>query len=161
MTMFQVSQSAISLVAATAKSLIEIVPTATGDAKIKSVGFWCKSVTSTDSPVLVEYGVDMTGGATLTGTTITAASVPKWNAAHASISATAVVKVTSGGAEGTWAPLATSNDPVVNLYVSPLGGFEVYFPLAEEQYIGPSQIWRLRVTAPQAQTCAYSVRWEE
>jgi hypothetical protein len=161
MAIYQVSQNGVSLSAATAKSVFELIPAAAGDAEIKSIGVWFKSVTTTDVPVLVEYGVDITGGATLTGTAITAANISRWKAVHASQQAAGAVKVTSGGAEGTWSPASTTADPYVSLYVSPLGGFEVYFPLGEEMYVIPSGIFRVRLTAPQAQTCAFSVRWEE
>ncbi len=160
MSIYQVSQNNISLVAATGKSLLEIIPASTGDAEILEIGVWFKSVTTTDVPVLVEYGVDIAGGATATGTAITAANIAKWPAAAAGNNATSAVKHTIT-AEGTWSPASTSADPYVSLYVSPLGGYEVYFPLGHELYVPPSAVFRLKCTAPQAQTCAFSVRWEE
>jgi len=160
MSTYQVSQNTISLTATVGKSMLEIIPAAAGDAKIKQIGIWFKSVTATDVPVLVEYGVDIAGGATATGTAITAANIPKFGAAHASQASGAAVKHTIT-AEGTWSPASTTADPYVSLYVSPLGGYEVYFPLGEELYIPPSTVFRLKCTAPQAQTCAFSVRWEE
>lgn len=160
MSIFQVSQNNISLVAATGKSLIEIIPPATGDAEIVEIGVWFKSVTATDVPVLVEYGADIAGGATATGTAITAANTAKWPAAAAAINSTSAVKHTIS-AEGTWSPASTTADPYVSMYVSPLGGYEVYFSLGQELYVPPSAVFRLKCTAPQAQTCAFSVRWEE
>jgi hypothetical protein len=160
MTIFQVSQNNISLSAATGKSLLEIIPAAAGSAQIVSLGVWFKSVTTTDVPVLVEYGADITGGATGTGTAITAANIAKWPAAAAAEQSTSAVKHTIT-AEGTWSPASTTADPYVSLYVSPLGGYEVYFPLGHELYIPASAVFRLKCTAPQAQTAAFSVRWEE
>jgi len=160
MAIYQVSQSGISLVAATAKSLVEIIPPAAGDAQILQVGVWFRSVTATDVPVLVEYGADITGGATGTGTAITAANIAKWPAVAAANNSTAAVKHTIT-AEGTWSPASTTADPYVAMYVSALGGYEVYFPLGHELYVPPSGIFRIRCTAPQAQTAAFSVRWAE
>jgi hypothetical protein len=162
MSTYQVSQNAITLTGTTAKSLIEIVPPATGDAKIKEIGVWFKGVTTSDVPVLVEYGVDIAGGATATGTQITAANIAKWGAAHASQNSAATVKHTIT-VEGTWAPSSTSADPYVSMYVSCLGGYEVFFPLGDEMYVPPSAIFRLKLTPTQTLTSgvAYSVRWEE
>jgi hypothetical protein len=144
---YSVGVSGIALSSATAKTVLELVASASRRGALKYFAVSFNGVVS-DIPVLVEV---IRGTATVTGTTITPAQVDP-----AAAAAQATVKH-SASAEGTPATV-----PLESYYVTPNGGlFAIQFPLGDEYTFTSASHLRIRCTAPSAETVAVACRFEE
>jgi hypothetical protein len=142
------NSTAVALVAATVKTVIAVLGSATDTISLKRVRVSFASVTATDVPALVEVGIISTLGTV--GTSFTPVEV---------VGSTLVSSSTAGynhSAEPTYNRIFESSYvPVYN------GLYDIFFPLGEEPACDPSQGFGVRVTAPQAQSCYASLWYSE
>ncbi len=144
---YSVGVSGISLSSGVAKTVLELVASASRRGALKYLSVSFNGVVS-DVPVLVEV---IRGTATITGTAITPAQVdPAAAAAQATVKHTATV-------EGTAASV-----PLESYYLTPNGGlFAIQLPLGDEYVFTSASHLRIRCTAPSAETVAVVARFEE
>jgi hypothetical protein len=141
------NSTTVALVAATLKTVVGVLGSATDTICLKRVRVSFASVTATDVPALVEVGI------------ITALGT--------STSFTPVQTLGSPLASSATAGYNHSGEPTYNrifeaTYVPVNNGLaEWYYPLGEEPMAAISQGFGLRVTAPQAQNCFASLTYSE
>jgi hypothetical protein len=149
MAQYQFSIDGLALVAATAKTAIELGSAATDRAKI--VEWWVEydGVTATAIPVKVEVG--RFSAAVTTATTGTPSKLDP-----ADGTAATVVKhsTTTEGAGTAEAGLAIHR-------IHPQGGLLRQAPLGREEALAVSTFWRVRCTAAAAVNVTVGVIWEE
>jgi hypothetical protein len=137
----------VALVAATAKTVIQLVTGATRKIWIKEMAIGFKSVTATDVPVLVQLVRQSTAG-TMTANT-PAPDVEGHPAAISTAQEAATAEPTSGVVVKEW-------------LITPIGGQLVYqLPLGDEVEMAVSSKLGLLVTAPQAQSCRAYIKFNE
>lgn len=139
----------LALVAATAKTCIELGVSSTD--RVKIVSWWVEfdGVTSTAVPPDIEVG--RFSAAVTTATTGTAS---KYDPADGASSA--VVKHTTA-VEGA----GTAEAGCENHTVPPTSGFMVQYPLGREPVLALSTFWRIRITAAAGVNVTCGVTWEE
>lgn len=149
--LYSTSADQIALVAATAKSVIEIRTAATTG--IVPVFWWVEfdGVTASNTPVKVEVGRFSLS----TGATTTSATPSKVNYGMNGLASQSTV-FTNCNAEGA----GTAVDVAVHR-VSPTAGMVLQEPLGMEWVVGASAFWRIRLTAAQAVNATCGVRWNE
>lgn len=139
MPIYTIDSGDVSLVAATAKTIAQLVTGSTRRAKIKEIGVAFSSATSTHLPVLVELRTQSTTGTSSAFTPI------KENASETAAISTARNAFT---VEPTDVALAAGR-----WRVTPIGGLFVYqWPAGEELVVAASSFVGLRLTAPDAQS---------
>lgn len=137
----------VALVAATAKTVLQLVTGATRKTWIKEAAIGFKSVTATDVPVLVQLVRQSTAG-TMSALT-PAPDVEGHPAAISTAQENATVEPTSGVVVREWE-------------ITPIGGQLVYqLPLGDEIEMAVSSRLGLLVTAPQAQSCRATLKFNE
>ncbi len=141
------NSTTVALVAATAKTVIAVLGSATDSICLKRVRISFASITATDVPALVEVGITTANG---TGTAFTPVQI----AGHTLPSSATAVYNNSVD--------ATYNRIFESLYVPVNNGLvEWFYPLGEEPQCDISQGFGLRITAPQAQNCYASMVYSE
>lgn len=147
---YSVSVDGIALVAATAKTVLEIGSTTTSGFTPYKWWVTFDGVTASAVPVKVEVG-RFSAGVT-TATTITPSKV---NFGNNSIAANSVVKH-STTVEGA----GTASD--VEIYrVPPTSGMVMEDALGREWVMGASSFWRIRLTAAAGVNVTFGIKWEE
>lgn len=147
MATYVARDTAVSLVAATAKTIVQIVPATNTPCRVVEIGVSFNSVTSTDVPVLVQLLRQTTAG-TSSALTMAAEQESIGKSVVATALKTFTVEPTSGNILRDW-------------YVTPVGGlFVVQFPLGREIDAMSNRIG-LRCNAPGAQTVNAYVVIEE
>lgn len=141
------NSTTVALTAATVKTVIAVLGSATDTISLKRVRVSFASVTATDVPALVEVGIITALGTSTAFTPIQ------------TVGSTAASSCTAGynhSAEPTY------NRIFESLYVPVNNGLvDWYYPLGEEPACDPSQGFALRVTAPQAQNCYATLVYSE
>lgn len=147
---FMVSVDQVALVAATAKTILEIATASTSTAI--PIEWWVEfdGVTSTAVPVKIEVGRFSAGV-----TTASSITPSKLNYGGNGIVSQATVKhsTTSEGA-------GTASDVEIHR-VSPTSGLYIQYPLGREWSMGASQFWRIRCTAAAGVNVTFGIKWEE
>ena len=142
------NSTAVALVAATAKTVIRVLGSATDTICLKRVRVSFASVTATDVPALVEVGITSTAGTV--GTAFTPVQI---------VGSTLASSCTAGynaSAEPTY------NRIFESLYVPVNNGLvEWFYPLGEEPQCDISQGFGIRITAPQAQSVFATLVYSE
>lgn len=148
MAIYSITVDAIALVAATAKTCLELGTASTDRAQL--IAWWVDfdGVTSTAVPVKVE--AQRASAAVTTATTLTP---EKWDTADG---AAAVVAKHSTSTEGA----GTLNGGEIHR-IHPQGGFFREYPLGRELYIPVSAFWRLRLTAAATVNATVGAIWSE
>jgi hypothetical protein len=148
MALYNLSINNLALVAATAKSVVEIGTPSTVRAKI--VQWWAEfdGVSASAVPVKIELGRFSSG--------VTTATTLAGFALDANEPASLVTAKHSTTTEGA----GTISGGEIHL-VSPTSGILVQYPLGREWMIGASGFWRMRLTAPAAVNVTFGVQWEE
>lgn len=144
------SQDGIALVAATAKTILEIAtPATTG---MVPVLWWVEfdGTSSTNTPVKVEVGRFSAGV-----TTATAITPYRINDGNRALPSQCTVKH-STSTEGAGTP----TDVEIHR-VPPSGGLPWPENLGMEWVMGASGFWRIRCTAAQAVNVTFGIRWTE
>jgi hypothetical protein len=137
----------VSLVGATAKTVIQLVTGATRKIWVKEVAIGFKSVTATDVPVLVQLVRQSTAG-TMSAVTPNP-DVEGHPAAISTAQENATAEPTSGAVVKEW-------------LITPIGGQLVYqLPLGDEIEMAVSSKLGLLVTAPQAESCRAYIKFNE
>jgi hypothetical protein len=149
MSLYIASVDAIALVAATAKSVLEIATPSTADIRI--VEWWVDfdGVSASAVPVKVEVG--RFSAAVTTATTLTPGKYT--NTAAPASGNTTKHSTTAEGA-------GTASDVIIKR-ISPTSGFHYVAPLGRELYVPVSGFWRMRLTAPAGVNATVGVIWEE
>lgn len=149
MALYTFSVDGVALVAATAKSVIELGTAATDKARI--VSWWVEfdGATSTAVPVKIEVG--RFSAAVTTATTGTASKYDPGEGTAAS-----VVKHTTS-TEGA----GTAEAGIENHRVHPQGGILVQYPLGREYNLAVSTFFRIRLTAAAGVNATVGLIWEE
>lgn len=132
--------SAVSLSAATAKTLVQLVPASNTPVDLVELGVSFNGVTATDVPVLVELLRQSTAG---TSSALTLVGDREHESAAAKTTAlqTFTAEPTAGNILRSW-------------YVTPVGGlFVIQFPL-DREIAALSNRLGLRCTAPSAETAS-------
>jgi hypothetical protein len=140
--------AAIALVAATAKTLLELTAGAADRVKLKE--WWCEfdGITASAVPVLVQV-LRKTG--TITGSGSPPSPVPK-DAADGTAAGTLKHNATGEGTDGV--VLYSHNVP-------PTLGKHVMFPLGDEIVVPVSGIIAIKVTAPAVVNAIVGFGWDE
>jgi len=141
------SVDAISLSAATAKSVLEIGSSSAVRVRIKEWWVDFDGVTSTAVPVKVETGRFSAGV-----TTATSAS-EKMDPADGAPASTVKHSTSTEGA-GT-------ADDIMFHRISPTAGYHYIAPLGQEFVLAVSTFWRMRLTAAATVNATVGVVWEE
>jgi hypothetical protein len=143
------SVDAVALVAATAKTVLEIATPSTMDLKI--VEWWVDfdGVTASAVPVKIEVG--RFSAAVTTATSLT----PSKYCNSASPASAATVK------QGTTVEGAGTASDVIIKRISPTSGFHYVAPLGRELYMPVSTFFRIRLTAAAGVNAAFGAIWEE
>jgi hypothetical protein len=151
MPTFSTSTDAIPLVAATAKTLLEIATPATTGALI--IGWWVEfdGVTASNAPVKVEVGRFSAVATTMTNTVVPSRMGYGQNA----IASQCTVKntCTSEGA-------GTFSDGEIHR-IPPTSGIYIQYPLGREWSLAASSWWRIRCTAAAAVNASFGIQWAE
>ena len=140
----------VALVAATAKTVLRIIPAATVGVEIVTIGITFDGILPTGEPVVVEVlGYDTTTGGTKTDITTT------YSSTNGQI---AKLNDVSWAVQLAAAYAFTVEPTVVNkLYkrweIHPQAGIEILLPLKQEIIVPPSGRIGLRCTAPAAVNC--------
>lgn len=144
------SQDGIALVAATAKTILEIATSATG--YMVPLLWWVEfdGTSSANTPVKVEIG--RFSAAVTTATAITPYRI---NDGGRAVASTCTVKH-SATVEGA----GTATDAEIHR-VTPTSGLIWTESLGQEWVLGASAFWRIRCTAAQAVSVAFGCRWVE
>jgi hypothetical protein len=145
---FIANTGAISVTAATAKSVISVITTANRRARIKEISVGASSVTSTDAPMLVELVQHDTDG---TGSAVTARALDPADAGAA-----VVTSKDNYTAEPTGGIVVRKE-----WLVPPSGTFVIQNPLGEEDVCPVSKTMTVRVTSPQNQTVRGYLKFAE
>jgi len=141
------NSTAVSLTAATTKTVLSVLGTAGTTISLKRVRVSFASVTASDVPALVEIGITTTLGTVTAFTPVETCGSTLASACSAGYNATAE---------------PTYNRIFESTYVPVNNGFvEWWYPLGEEPQCDPSQGLALRITAPQAQSCYASLLFAE
>ena len=150
MALYYVSRDATALVAATAKTLVEL-GTPSNQA-LRIVDWWVEfdGVSSAAVPVKVEVGRFSAGV-----TTATTATPDQFDYDQNGPTPLTVYKHTVT-AEG-----AGTASAVENHRISPTSGIRIQYPLGREMTILVSQFFRIRCTAAAAVNATFGVIWEE
>lgn len=144
------NQADVALVAATAKTVLQLATAATRKLWVKEVQISFKSVTATDVPVLVQLRRQSTVG---TMTAIVTANIAPDVEGHPGA-------ITAANENATVEP--TTGVIVKEWYITPIGGVLVYqLPLGDEVEMAVSSMLGLVVTAPQAETCRAYIKFNE
>ena len=149
MALYTFTIDGLALVAATAKTVLELGPAASDRAKI--VSWWVEfdGATATAVPVKVEVG--RFSAAVTTATTGTAG---KYDAAEGTNASVIKHSTTTEGAGAAEAGLEIHR-------IHPQGGLVVQYPLGREEVLAVSTFWRIRCTAAAAVNVTAGVIWEE
>jgi|SRR5436190_16940921 len=140
------TKDGIALVAATAKTVVELQTAASRRAWV--AGWWISfdGATATNTPVLVEL---LRATAGITGTTLAAANVdPNGVAAVATVKHSASVEGTPGTILDQWR-------------VPPTSGIQVPFEQRDYTQVKVSDFWRIRCTAAQGVNATVGFWFEE
>jgi hypothetical protein len=141
------NSTTVALVAATAKTVISVLGSATDTICLKRVRISFASVTATDVPALVEIGITSSAG------TVTAFTPVQIVGSTLASSATAGY---NASAEPTY------NRIFESLYVPVNNGLvDWFYPLGEEPQCDISQGLGIRITAPQAQNVYATLVYSE
>lgn len=147
---YSASVDGIALVAATAKTILEIAtPASTGMVPLM---WWVEFDGTTSSAVPVKVEIGRFSAAVTTATTITPARVNDGNRALAS---QCTVKH-STSTEGA----GTASDVEIHR-VPPTSGLLLPESLGLEWVLGASSFWRIRCTAAAAVNATFGIRWTE
>jgi hypothetical protein len=140
----------VALVAATPKTVLQLITGATRKVWIKEAGISFKSITATDVPVLVQLRRQSTAGtATAIASANVAPDVEGHPAAISTASENASAEPTTGVIVKEW-------------YITPIGGVLVYqLPLGDEIEMAVSSWLGLVVTAPQSESCRAYLKFNE
>lgn len=148
MALYGITVDAIALAAATAKTIFEI-GTGSGDrAKIKQWWVEFDGVSSTATPVKVEFQRASAGV-----TTATTLAGDKLDAGDGTQSATTKHTTTTEGG-------GTLSGGEIHR-VSPTSGLVMQYPLGQEWIIPVSSFWRIRCTAGAIVNVTFGFIWEE
>lgn len=149
MALYTFSIDALALVAATAKSVLELGTAASDRARL--VSWWVEfdGATSTAVPVKVEVG-----RFSAAVTTATTGTPSKYDAAEGTATATVKHSTTTEGAGTAEAGLEIHR-------VHPQSGILIQYPLGRELVLAVSTFWRIRCTAAAGVNVAAGVTWEE
>lgn len=148
MALYFLSVDAIALVAATAKSVLELGTPATDRAKIKEFWIDFDGVTATAVPVKVEIG--RFSAAVTTATTLAGAKLDPADGTAA------VVAKHSTTVEGA----GTASDVLIRR-IPPTSGYHYVAPLGQELTLAVSTFYRIRITAAAGVNVAFGCIWEE
>lgn len=148
MALYMVSQDAIALVAATAKSCLELAAASSDRISIKEWWVEFDGVSASAIPVKVEVG--RFSAAVTTATTATA---EKLDPADGAASAVAKHTTTTEGA-------GTADDVLLHR-ISPTSGYHYIAPLGQELILAVSTFWRIRLTAAAGVNATVGVIWQE
>ncbi len=149
MALYQFTIDNLALVAATAKSAIEVGTAASDRAKI--VAWWVEfdGTSGTAVPVKVEVGRFSSGV-----TTATTGTAGKYDPADGTPSVTVKHSTSTEGAGTAEAGLETHR-------IHPQAGLLVQYPLGRELVLAPSTFFRIRCTAAAGVNVTAGVVWEE
>lgn len=139
--------TAVALVAATAKTVISVLGTANDTLGLRRVRVSFNSVTATDAPAIVEWGIISTLGTVTSFTPVQTAGRVLASSASAGYNATVeptYVRIL----DGTYVPVQQ-------------GLFETWLPLGDEYAADPAQGFAIRVTSPAAASCLPSLLYSE
>lgn len=148
MAIFNTKINGVALVAAAAKTVLELGTAATSRAKIKQWWVEFDGTSSSAVPVLVEFQRASAG--VTTATTITAGK----NDAADGAAATVVKHTTTVEGAGTL------SDGETHL-VPPTGGLVMQYLPGTEYVVAVSSFWRIRCTAPAGVNVTCGVVWDE
>lgn len=141
------NSTAVATVAATAKTVITVLGSATDTICLKRVRVSFASVTATDVPALVEVGITTTAG---TSTAFTPVQI---------VGSTLASSATAGYNNSVE---PTYNRIFESLYVPVNNGLvEWFYPLGEEPQCDISQGIGVRITSPQAQSVFATLVYSE
>lgn len=147
MAVYTARVAAVSLTAATAKTLVQIVPGSNVTVRIIEVGISFDSTTSSEAPVAVDLMRQTTAG-TSSSLTLVADQESNSKAAVATALQTFSAEPTAGNVLRTW-------------HVTPVGGLLVIqFPLGREPDALTNRI-ALRANAPSTETVTAYITFEE
>lgn len=150
MPVFSGSIDAVALVAATAKSVVELSTSA--NSPIKIIDWWVEFDGTSAAAVPVKIEVGRFSSAVTTATTVTASKVDLGGGS----SAAQTTFKHSTSTEGA----GTASDVEVHR-VSPTSGIRVQYPLGREWQVGTSSFFRVRLTAAATVNATVGVMWEE
>ena len=150
MALYTFSIDGLALVAATAKSVLELGTPATDRAKITRWWVEFDGVTATAVPVKVEVGMFSAGVTTATTGTAQKQDCPEGPAPQSVIKHSTTV-------EGA----GTAGAGIEVHRIHPQGGLVVQAPLGREGTIPVSGFWRIRCTAAAGVNVTAGVEWEE
>lgn len=141
------NSTAVSLSAATVKTVVGVLGTANDTISLKRVRVSFPSVTATDVPALVEVGIITAAGTSTAFTPV-------------QIVGSTLASSASAGYNHTVEP--TYNRIFESTYVPVNNGvMEWWFPLGEEPQCDPSQGLAMRITSPSATTVYASLIYSE
>lgn len=146
--LYQASFDATALVAATAKSVLEIATPATAAIKVCAWSVTFDGTTAANTPVKVEVG-------RFSAAVTTATALTPYNVDSSTVASACTVK------QGTTAEGAGTASAVEIYRVSPTAGLVVQYPLGQELYLGASGFFRIRLTAAQAVNATFTCLYEE
>ena len=149
MALYTFSVDAVALVAATAKTILELGTSASDRAKI--VEWWIEfhGILATDVPVKCDIG-----RFSATVTTATTGTADKSDEADGTPSTVVRHSTTVEGA-------GTINAGIPIHRIPPTTGLWPMIPMGREKIIPVSAFWRIRLTAAAAVNCTVGVTWEE
>jgi hypothetical protein len=139
--------TAVSLTAATAKSVVSVLGAATDSLALIRVKISFASATATDAPAIVEVGITTALG------TVTSFTPVQW-------SGTSLASTASAGYNATVEP--TYSRIIDSFYVPVyMGSYAEWVPLGFEPQVAASNGFAIRVTSPAASSCLASVLYGE
>jgi hypothetical protein len=149
MALYTFSVDAVALVAATAKTILELGSSSSERCKI--VSWWVEfdGVTASAIPVKIEQG-----RFSATVTTATTGTASKYDPADGTPGGVVRHTTTTEGAGTAEAGLEIHR-------CHPQGGILVQYPLGRELTLAVSTFWRIRLTAAAAVNATVGVVWEE
>lgn len=145
----------IALVAATVKTVLQVVTPSTQDITIISWSISFDGVTATAEPVLVSL-IETTG----TAATVTAATPTPWSDPNAPASL-CVSGTSATGINSSNEQTLTTTRILEVMEVPPTSGIVIQYPLGREPGVPVSHHLRLRANAPANVNCVASIVWEE
>jgi hypothetical protein len=145
----------IAMVAATAKSVLQVATPSTTDIEVLGWGISFNGVTSTAVPVQCELFW------TATGATVTAQSPAPWGNAMQPASLCVSGTAATGINAGTETAPAAQVNMVDAQFVHPQSGYAVWFPEGHREKVSVSSFLRLRVTAAAVVSVIPWVVWKE
>lgn len=141
----------IALVAATAKTVLQLVSATNARQKITSIGFFFDGVSTTAEPVQVDIRLQTTA---IGGT-------PTANNPVKNITTDPETLQTTGAIYGTAPTEPTSGNLLQAFECHPQQGIELLFPLGQEVFVPGGQRLGIVCTAPAAVNVRVSVQGEE